>query len=65
MPESSTMAGFLIARQPWEKGSAQRAGSEQRGLQAKGVQDPDGVGDPDRGAEGDHVGGGLQAELEG
>jgi hypothetical protein len=30
-----------------------------------GVQDPDGVGDPDRGAEGNRVGGGLQAELEG
>jgi hypothetical protein len=28
------------------------------------VQDPDGMGDPDRGAKGNHVGGGLQAELE-
>jgi hypothetical protein len=39
--------------------------SEHGGPQAAGVQDPDGVGYPDRGAEGDHVGGGLQAELEG
>jgi hypothetical protein len=41
----------------------QRAGGEHRGPQASAVQDPKGVGDPDRGAEGDHVGGGLQAEL--
>jgi hypothetical protein len=36
-----------------------------RGPQDGGVQDPDGMGDPDRGAEGDHVSGGLQAELKG
>jgi hypothetical protein len=30
-----------------------------------GVQDPDGMGDLDREVEGDCVGGGLQAELDG
>jgi hypothetical protein len=44
---------------------AQWVGGEHRGLQAGGVQDPDGVGDHGRGAEGDHVNSGLQAELEG
>jgi hypothetical protein len=51
--------------QLWDKGGTQRDGSEHGGPQVSGVQDPNGVGNPDRGAEGDHVGGGLQAELEG
>jgi hypothetical protein len=51
--------------QPWDKGGAQWVGGEHRRPQAGGVQDPDGVGYPDRGAEGDRVGGRLQAELEG
>jgi hypothetical protein len=56
---------FEIVRQLWDKGSAQWVGSEHGGPQAGGVQDPDGMGVPDGGAEGDCVCGGLQSELKG
>jgi hypothetical protein len=67
------MTGFLTARRPCWQGwgiphlwdSAQSVSGEHKGLQAGGLQDPNGMKDPDRGAEGNHVSGGLQAELEG
>jgi hypothetical protein len=51
--------------QLWDKSSVQWVGGKYGGPQDGGVQDRNRMGDPYRGAEGDHVGSRLQAELEG
>jgi hypothetical protein len=73
--QGSVKRNMMVVRRPcwqgwgvpqiWDEGGAQWVGGKYRRPQASGVKDPNGIGDPDRGAEGDCVGGGFQAKLEG